>query len=192
MQLTCALNASELTDGAECLLVLPEAISKHELDEACRLLPRTIIVGAVPDADSGHMRAYLVHEGTNRLKYLKTLSDGRSTGSGRHPETATYEAQDFIIGVLVCRDIENEVLRTSVLRTLNNSTAPKKILCIPADMHGEWFTSTKIAGYAGVFVAMSNNNRTYPVWRSKSFIANPHGVRLSTQDEYETVRASVP
>jgi hypothetical protein len=192
MQLTCALNASEVTDGVECLLVLPEAISKHELDEACHLLPRTIIVGAAPDADSEHIRAYLVHEGTNRLKYLKTLSDGRSTGSGLLPEIATYEAQDFIIGVLVCRDIENEVLRTEVLRTLTNSAAPTKILCIPADMHGDWFASTEITGYAGVFVAMSNNNKTYPVWRSKSFIANPRGVRLSTQDEYEAVRASVP
>jgi hypothetical protein len=192
MQLTCALNASEETDSAKCLLVLPEGISKHELDEACQLLPRTIIVGAVLDPDGEHMRAYLVHEGTNRLEYLKKLGDGRSTGSGLLPKIATYETQDFIIGVLICRDIEDIILRTAVLRTLINSAASTKILCIPADMHADWFRSTEITGFAGVFVAMSNNNKTYSDSRCKSFIANPSGERLSTQTEYEAVRASVP
>jgi hypothetical protein len=47
-----------------------------------------------------------------------------------------------------------------------------------------------VRGYEGVHVALSNNNSTYPVWRARSFVAAPDGVRIATQRAHEPIYAA--
>lgn len=188
MRVTCSTSASETFRDTPDLLVLPEGVPPGELEKAQRIGHAVIVVAAT--ADGPHMRGVVMHRGSNRLSYLKTLSDGRSSGSNRQPVLPVYETSRCAIGLLICRDIENVRLCQAVLMRLRSARAPLKVLCIPADMGEWWFPSDPVIGFGGVHLAMSNHTKTHTV-RRHSFIADPAGVMLIKQVATEPISALI-
>jgi len=193
MIVACAISVSDLGGIAPDVLVLPERTTKDELQAAQCLSSRPVVVGAIQAGK--YVQGYLLHNGSNRIAdYLKTWGDDRALGSHTCPKTPVYEIDGLAIGALICRDChDNNELRVEVLNRLCLSGAALKLLCIPADMHGEWFQgSDRIIAFPGVFVAVSNNTKPPNATRCKSLIADPQGVRLKTQIGLEAIHAIVP
>jgi predicted amidohydrolase len=189
MNIVCAVATANTECLAPDVLVLPEGTTAAELVAATDQYPETVIVAAT--SDGRNMRAQVLVGGRNRVDYLKIRSDDRSEGVGSEPRELPYcESGELAIGVLVCRDIQEVKFARSLLQKLRSSSKAVKLLCVPADMHGDWFTSEQVYGYEGAFLALSNNNQTYPVWRARSFIASPGGKRIVTQNAYEPIVAT--
>lgn len=190
MMVVCAVAAEDAADLAPDILVLPEGITALALTEAVERFPEAMIVAAC--SDKTNMRAHVLVGGRNQVDYLKVLDDGRSEGTGEQPTSVPFcEWRDCAIGVAICRDIEPGGVLPQVLQALRDSSRSTKLLCIPADMHGGWFPSDPVLGFEGVYVAMSNNNITYPDWRATSLIAAPDGRRISTQCQFEPIVATI-
>jgi hypothetical protein len=189
MNIACAIAAENATDLFADVLVLPEGTAPAALEAATTRFPRAVIVAAIPDGRN--MRAQVIVEGRNQVNYLKIRTDDRSEGVGNAPTTLPYcESRELAIGVLICKDIEEIEFVQALLQKLRSSSRPVKLLCIPADMHGDWFISEHIGGFEGVYLALSNNNQTYPIWRARSFIAEPRGKRIVTQIAHEPIVAA--
>ena len=188
MNVVCAINTKSLPSCDVDLLVLPEGVELDATLDWCSRCSSSIVVAAVREGK--HMRALALHGKRNMIDYLKIGTDGRSTGTGRAPTKAFFEGPDFIIGVLVCMDFQNRYsirLRDALLQ----SDKPTKILCIPADMDKSWFESEPIPGWNGVYIALSNNNTTYPEVRARSFIAGKNGGWISRQVSCEPIAAVI-
>jgi hypothetical protein len=192
MIVACAISVADLGQITPDVLVLPERTTMAELQAAQRLSSTPIVVGAIEEGR--YVRGLLLHHGRNHIDgYWKTLDDDRSLGSNRPPSrTPVYQRDGLAIGVLICRDCQdNHQLRADVLGYLQNSTAEVKLLCIPADMHQEWFQSERTS-FRDVFLAVSNNSKPNNVNRCRSLIADPQGIRITTQVNLEAIHATVP
>lgn len=172
--------------------MLPERTTLDELRLARQLRSEPFVVAAV--ADGLFIRGYLIHKGRNQIDYLKTLPDALSLGGPALSTLPVHETPELAVGVLICRDFQNNELREAVLSRMRTSSAPRKILCIPADMGSEWFSSTdsEIKTFLGIHLAVSNNSRQADQTRCPSLIANPNGSRIVTQSTYEPIYADVP
>jgi len=138
------------------------------------------------------MRAQVVRNGANRVDFLKTLGDGRSDPFQGRQDFPIYEEESLAVGVLICRDYENNGLRARVLEHLRSSRSTHSVLCVPADMHGAYFESDPGLTFAGTFVALSNHRKTYKnPWRCRSFIADARGAKICQQTDYESILVDI-
>jgi predicted amidohydrolase len=195
MIVACTISVADLGTIVPDVLVLPERTTAKELRSAQRLGSSPLVVGAMEDGD--YVRGFLLHRGRNQIDYLKILPDGTSSGSNMWPsKTPVYEIPGLAIGVLICRDYnDNPDLRAEVLDRLRRSSPEAvKLVCIPADMANWSFTqSGRILGCSGVYVALSNHKKTYDeVTRGKSVIADPQGERIKMQQACEAIHVTVP
>jgi len=190
MNVVCALSSAEVPEeNSVSILVLPEDISNAEVLTASRRHPDTLVVAAVRDGQ--HMRGYIMVNGKNQIDYLKTLGDGRSDPYFGSQELPIYESAAVAVGVLVCRDYQSNELRLPMLERLQKATASVSVICVPADMSGDFFSHDQIAVFPGVFCALSNNKKTYEnPHRCRSFISNKSGAVVSRQLGYEAISAS--
>ena len=190
MNIVCARHSDEIpaTQSVD-ILVLPEDIPSSEILLASKRYRSAIVVAAV--RDGSYMRGYLMLDGKNQIDYLKTLADGRSAPYIGSQDLPVYEGKAMAIGVLVCRDYESNDLRLPMLERLHCASASASVICIPADMHGDFFQGDQIAVFPGVFCALSNHKKTYEnPYRCRSFIANRVGAIVSRQIGYEPISAS--
>ena len=190
MNIVCARSIEDIAAGQSVdILVLPEDIPIAAVLAAGARYPTTLIVAAV--RDGCHMRGYLMANGINQIDYLKTLDDGRSEPCPEIRELPVYENAAVAVGVLICRDYQNNDLRLPMLERLRNTKAPISLLCVPADMNSDFFADEQTTAFLGVFCALSNNKKTYEnPCRCRSFIANRSGAIVSRQLEYEAIVAS--
>ena len=190
MNIVCATTAFNAYHETPSVLVLPERTSLENLADAQSRWPNAIIVGAI--AEGCHIRGYAYHLGKNRIDYLKYCSDGESVGVGEAVRTQTYEIEDLIVGVLICRDFRDSPLREPLLHRLAQSHARMKVVCLPSDMDSSWFPSHELREFPGCYVAMSNNARDVTSTRRESFIAGPNGQYLITQSNHDTIATVAP
>lgn len=189
MRVACAPGAPE--GDSPDLLVLPEGVSKADLDLAVARHPSSLVVGAVPDGP--HMRAYVVRDGINRVNYLKSVDDGRSGHFEGVQPLALFEEPGLAVAVFICIDYLSLELRPRLLEALKASQSERALVCIPADMHGDFFRDGPEGTFPGVWVALSNNRKTYEnPWRCRSFIADRGGRVMARQSDYEAIEAIIP
>jgi hypothetical protein len=188
MKIVCAIEASDLLLTDVDILVLPEGVSLEAIQRASARFPRAVVVGAARDGN--FMRAYAMIGEENKIDYLKIGTDGRSIGVNLAPKNAMLECENFAVGVLVCMDVQHR-FQFQLRESLNASSKPTRIMCIPADMDPTWFSSDVVLGFGGAYVAMCNNNTTYPVLRARSLIAGPDGRCIVKQELCEAISAVV-
>jgi predicted amidohydrolase len=122
--------------------------------------------------------------------YLKVEDDGRTVGSGDVRQRPVATIGDVCVGLLVCMDVDRVDLRRAVVAEMRASLAPLKVLCVPADMTGDRFQHDALAfpqEYEGVHVALSNQTKTYPQFRCRSFITDAHGKKIVVQQHTEPI-----
>lgn len=166
------------------VLVLPEGSALEDLQALSRRNPQLLVVGAA--AEGEHTRAHALVNGRNQVDYLKICTDGRSKGIGEPPKSVHFQFGPAVVAVLICMDIQHEY-RLDVKKVFDEASHPVKLLCIPADMNGAWFSSAPVLGWQGVHLALSNHCKTYPDWRARSLIAGTDGRWLAQQMETEPV-----
>ena len=141
------------------------------------------------------MRGVIQHRSHNHIDYRKVLGDGYSMGGPRPVRPPIYLCGSIAVGLLICRDVQEPILTESVIAGLRQTTAPLKVLCIPAEMHmsGGWFSGPTIGnpGWAGIHVALSNNNARYGELRIRNFIADAAGQKVVVQMGGEAIRHTV-
>jgi hypothetical protein len=157
-ELWCGLSADQLGTATPDLIVFPERVSQHEIDQAVARCPNAIIAGAI--STKGFMRGVIWHHGRNQIDYLKVGNDGRlgSSPSPRREQPTIYESHDLAVGLLICMDFDIPAVRDGVIEQLHRSEAPFKALCVPADMYNAWFSTEPITPprLDGIHVAVSN------------------------------------
>src|SRR3990167_666164 len=79
MELWCGLSADQLGTATPDLIVFPERVSQHEIDQAVARCPDAIIAGAI--STKGFMQGVIWHHGGNQIDYLKVGNDGRPGSS---------------------------------------------------------------------------------------------------------------
>ena len=182
------MSADELDCAQLDVVVLPEGIALNDMQALSRRHPQLLVVGAAPEGK--HMRACALLDGRNYVAYLKILSDGRSTGSGELPRSVHFQFGPALVAVLICRDIHHPYW-LDVKKTFDEAAHPVKLLCVPADMNGEWFSSEPVRGWEGVHLALSNHCKTYPQSRARSLIAGTDGHWLVRQIDTEPVMVAL-
>ena len=98
------MGRHELDAAPADVIVFPEGTEWRTFVEAGRSWPDAAIVGAI--VEKGQCRGVLLHQGRQRIDYLKFGTDGRTQGAGILPPTPVYEYGDRCIGVLICMDIQ--------------------------------------------------------------------------------------
>lgn len=154
----CGLSADQLGTATPDLIVFPERVSQHEIDQALVCCPDAIIAGAI--STKGFMQGVILHQGRNHIDYLKVGNDGRpgSSPSPRREQPTIYECHDLAVGLLICMDFDIPDVRDGVIERLHRSAAQFKVLCVPADMSRDWFTTEPITPpkLDGIHVAVSD------------------------------------
>ena len=158
LELWCGLAADQLGTATPDLIVFPERVSQHEIDQAVARCPDAIIAGAI--STKGFMQGVIWHHGRNHIDYLKVGNDGRpgSSLSPRREQPTIYESHDLAVGLLICMDFDIPAVRDGVIDHLHRSAAKFKVLCVPADMSRDWFSTEPITPpkLDGIRVAVSN------------------------------------
>jgi hypothetical protein len=75
-------------------------------------------------------------------------------------------------------DVNDPAFARRVISRVQSSRAPRKIICIPADMDANWFVGDALPFpqmFAGTNVVLSNHNKTYGDHRCRSFITDVGG-----------------
>lgn len=193
MRISCVLAARELNPDPVDLIVLPEGICVDEINGAHSSHPDAVIVGAV--VENCYSRGVLLHRGINQIDYRKVGSDGRTKGTANVHQNPVYELGDICIGVIICMDVNHGVFLHSITQTIRSSGAALKILCVPADMGGEWFAENSLAfpqNWEGIHVIVCNNNtRNHQAFRCKSFVTDTRGVKIVVQNGIEPIHAEL-
>ena len=192
MKIYCTNTLDDFNPELPAVIVLPEGIPSTVMLDASLLHHDAYYVGAFPE--NGYCRGAIYYQGINKIEYLKVECDQRSKGSGNTEQCPIFESEDICIAVLVCMDIDHVEFSLKIREKLKQSKAKIKILCIPADMHNEWFPSEELpAKYNDIYTALSNNNLTYQdPCRCRSFIANPEGLKLVKQQELQPIHIKLP
>ncbi|MCF6325259.1 MAG: hypothetical protein L3J89_13225 [Gammaproteobacteria bacterium] len=191
MKIACVLNSNEITSEVE-LIVFPEAINKSEISRASNLYENSVVVGGV--VENRNCRAFIQHRGLNRIDYLKVGTDGRTIGLDNINQIPVYEQKNICIGTLICMDIDIPDFSISVVERIRSSSAKVKILCVPADMGGEWLQGDILPfpkKYEGIYFILCNNIETHQI-RCKSFIADTSGKKIVIQNGVEPLFAQIP
>ncbi len=185
MRIVCSCSVHEVGTEAPDVLVLPERTSRKQISDAIKRWPNAVVIGATKDGRN--IRGHLRKDGKDHINYKKFLSDTKSLGTYRPPKNQFFENDDIAIGVLICRDVENpEMLVVNLMRRLLASSAPLRLVCIPADMHSDWFPPhIPIKEFLGAFVALSNNQEDQS--RRASFIADPNGQYLEPRKNHKAI-----
>ena len=193
MRVWCGLAANELAGENPHLIVFPEGVDQGQIDQAQQRCPDAVIAGAILQGD--RMRGVIQHRSHNHIDYRKVLGDGYSMGGPRPVRPPIYLCGSIAVGLLICRDVQEPILTESVIAGLRQTTAPLKVLCIPAEMHmsGGWFSGPTIGnpGWAGIHVALSNNNARYGELRIRNFITDAAGQKVVVQMGGEAIRHTV-
>lgn len=192
MRVACILHAQEISNETADLVVFPEGVCQSEINEAMRVIPNALIVGAV--LDGNHSRGVLLHRGQNKIDYLKVATDGRTKGSGNHNQTPIYEADNICIGVLVCMDVDQNNFSRPVIEKIKASGAKSKYLCVPADMGNHWFNHYSLpfpSEFEGINFILCNHIKTHQA-RCKSFITDQSGKKIVIQNDKEPIYANLP
>jgi hypothetical protein len=189
MRVWCGLAANQLPAQKPHLIVFPEGVDQSEIDQAQQLCPDAVIAGAILQGD--RMRGVIQHRFDNHIDYQKVLSDGHSEGGPSPSCPPIYLCDSVAVGLLICRDIQEPTLTNSVIAGLHRATASFKMLCIPAEMHisGGWFSGPTLGNpaWAGIHVALSNNNARYGEHRIRNFIADAAGQKVVVQKGVEAI-----
>jgi hypothetical protein len=191
MIISCVIDANELLGMPSDIIVFPERVALGELKKAQASHPNAIIVGAVVDKGR-YCRGVILHKSRNRIAYLKVLSDGHTKGSEYLQQNPVYHNADVCIGMVICKDVDQGEFTRAVVDKIRGSTAQWKILCIPANMHSDWFQADTLPfpqRFAGVYVVLCNH-KDYPQ-RCKSFIADTRGAKIRIQNGIEPIRADL-
>ena len=193
MRISCVLAARELNPDPVDLVVFPEGVCVDEISEAHSSHPDALIAGAV--VENGYSRGVLLHRGLNQIDYRKVESDGRTEGAANIHQNPVHELGDVCIGVIICMDVNHGDFFHSVARKIKSSLATLKILCVPADMGGEWFPGNSLMhpqNFDGIHVIMCNNNTpNHQGHRCKSFVTDTHGLKIVVQKEIEPIYADL-
>jgi hypothetical protein len=188
MLLSCINNVVSLEDVPSDLIVLPEYSERSEIAMAEAIRPNAVVVAAVREGEWS--KAIVQHLGRNRVRYLKVGTDGRTRGSQDHSQDTVYEWDDCCVGVLICMDVDAPTFRRAVVDRVQRSSARYKIICVPADMSGHWFQGDALPfpdNFKDLYVAVSNNEKTYGQHRCKSFITDLTGRKICLQRETEAI-----
>lgn len=154
--------------------------------------PDSMIVGAV--AEESRSRGLLLHQGQNRIDYLKVTTDGRTVGSGNLQQEPVYQFGEMCVGVLICMDVEHVEFSRAVIEKVRSSSTNLKLICIPADMGDYWFRGDSLPWpqmFEGTHVILCNHTKTHQV-RCKSFVTNARGRKIVVQGEDEPIYAELP
>jgi hypothetical protein len=89
--------------------------------------------------------------------------------------------------VLVCRDFEQPALVEAVVHRVRNSSAARKIVCIPAVMGPEWYPGNHVREFLGAYVEISDNLRKSDQTDRASFIHTPEGTSGREQANHEAI-----
>src|SRR5437867_4390087 len=184
MQISCVLTADQLVGTPPDLIVFPEGAAWSEIERARCSYPDAIIVGAVGERRS---QAVVLHEGRNRIDYLKLETDGRTTGTGNVRQNPVYEYNNVCIGVLVCMDVNHVAFSRLVIDKVRSSERGLNLLCVPADMAGHWFDGDSVSStWHGVHVILCNHTKTHQI-RCKSFVTDVTGRKIRVQHDDEPI-----
>ncbi|VAX03552.1 hypothetical protein MNBD_GAMMA19-1816 [hydrothermal vent metagenome] len=192
MKVTCILTANELGPEKSDLIVFPEGASQKDMEHAQSSRTDTIIVGAFED--NGYSRGVLLHRGKNRINYLKVDADNKTEGSGDVKQMPLYEFEDMCIGVLICKDIDNEGISHAVVANIRSSPANLKLLCIPADMGSHWFNDSSLPfpeKFRGIQVILCNHIKSHQA-RGKGLLTDAQGKKIVVQQDMEPIYAELP
>lgn len=190
MRITCALTSGKLTSPAADLIVFPEGVCWKEIQAAQSSYSKSVIVGAV--IENGQSREVLLHQGLNRIDYLKVQTDGQTTGNGDPKQDPVYYLENLCIGVLICMDIDAVEFSGAVIKKIRSSRANLKLLCIPADMASCWDILAFPKRFEGIHVILCNHTKTYQgSARCQSFIADAHGRKIVVQVQDEPIYAGL-
>jgi predicted amidohydrolase len=193
--LTKALRArSEDTDVRDSLIVLPEAFNygrsyyrdpskepKFSLDESVKDLATiskelgVVFVSSLLHPPSSS--AYWIDRNGSRLMCHKKSADSSKTytpWSGDCGGNNPLEYEGARIGVLICNEVDRYA--SGLAATLDESSAARKIICIPACMTSMMFGAPLTARWSGKYVILANR-RPWPDG-CKSFIGNTTGQML--------------
>jgi hypothetical protein len=181
MQLSLVQNIDDV-EGYPDLILFPEGVSGSEIARANIVFPKAVVVSAV--AEGEHCIGSIYSGGVKRVTYRKIGTDGNTIGVGLEPEhTPTWSTDDAAIGIIVCMDVQTGLLQR-VVATLRRSSKPLKLLCIPADMGAEWFSSPDLGPtFKDIWVALCNLARTDGSTRCDTFIANPNGQKICSKKD---------
>jgi predicted amidohydrolase len=190
MQISCVLNAAQVSPGSPDLIVFPEGVAFAEIEKASYLYPKAVIVAAVEE--NGRSRAVLLHRGQNYIDYLKLGTDGRTTGTENVDQNPVYEYDNTCIGVLICMDVDHTAFSRTVINKIKASECGLKLLCVPADMAGHWFIDDSVSStWHGVHVILCNHTKTHRV-RCKSFVTDVSGRKIRVQKDAEPIHIELP
>jgi hypothetical protein len=183
----CGCSFDQIGDSIPNLIVFPEGVSNGDMERTKARIPDAVVAGAI--LEDGRMRGVLSHRGENLIDYLKAGCDGRSKGGLAPEQTPIAEVGDLAVGLLICMDVQDSVFAKRVLDDLEASAATFKVLCIPADMNLDWSFegSAPFMSRGQIHVVLSNNTKTYPDNRIRSFITNRAGAMRKVQVDKEAI-----
>jgi hypothetical protein len=143
--------------------------------------------------DQGYSRGLLFIGREKRIDYLKVDGDERTKGSNNVQQHPIYEGANICVGILVCKDVENDAFSTKVIEHVKSSRALHKLVCIPTDMASHWFREDALwtPKYGGVNVVLCNHIKTHQV-RCKSFVTDREGRKAYKQHDTTPLYAEVP
>lgn len=181
IRLSCVLSADELAGRRADIVVLPEGVAEAEIERVAQAAPHAIVVGAVERRKRS--AAVLKHDGINRVEYVKMGSDGRTLGANAEPrELPVFLCSQAAVGAVICMDVQQSGWVRRIIDALAAAAAPIKLLCIPADMSGDYFQGERLQPYLhGVHVALCNHVRSYPNHRCASFVTDAAGAKRVVQ-----------
>jgi predicted amidohydrolase len=186
MRIECVSNVTEISAGTPGVIVLPEYCDRDRIGEVSGRYPQAIVVAAIEQ--NGHSRAVLFHQRRNCIDYLKIGSDGRTKGTGKAPMLLpAYELPQICVGVLICMDVQYGPLVHGLVRRLESSSAPLKLICIPSFMGVEWFNSEVVNAPLNRMPVALCNHTVQDRPRCKSFISDASGNKLRVQTGVEPI-----
>jgi predicted amidohydrolase len=189
--LTKALRArSEDTDVRGSLIVLPEAFNygrsycrdpgkeprftpEESKKELATISKEGKVVFVASLLDPPYSSAYWIdHDGSRLMRHKESADTSKSytpwSGDCRGNNPLEYEGE--CIGVLICNEVEHYA--TSLAATLDEHSADRKIICIPACMTSMMFDAPLAARHwSGKYVILANRMPG----GCKSFIARTNG-----------------
>jgi hypothetical protein len=161
MLVSCLLSASEIGATAPDVIVFPEGVDSPEIAAAGTLHPNAVIVTAIHENEQIVGKIY--HRNHCLVEYTKVISNIASRSPMPPAALPVLELADLCLGMLICRDVDERSFADSVLDRIRSSPARLKLLCIPADMGGNWFSETTLPfrqRFAGIHVLLCNHTRT--------------------------------
>lgn len=186
MRIGCASQPSDLGKIEFDLAFLPEDTDAIELARFAKLRPHAVVAGAAREGN--YMRGFIMRGSSNLISYWKVGSDGRSAGCGNPNQLPVVHFNDLSVGMLICMDVDDVVLRPRVVAELNRCRQGEKVLCVPGEMSGAYFGGNALISpqnFSGLWFALSNAAINQD--RCKSFIADPDGKKVVIQAEQEAI-----